>query len=396
MKKISKLSFGALLTGLFSLENQATACSDVFINKGEYHIEARTLDFLVNIAFENRAGVIGTENKTDVVIDADKIPEEKLTVWKNKYGYFGRSAFNGTKIVDGMNTQGLSVAILYLPGAKFPVYDPKDERKVLSAYDVASFILGQAATVAEGVHLLRSHQLVQSAAQTENGIFIKDIPIHYVMRDKTGDSAVVEFIDGQVKIYEKAGDIITNAPSFDWQLKNAAHYDSLLATNAGPNEEFSKTVYDYNEIYESSKHKGEANLLGMLGDYTPPSRFARARVLLNNLPDPTTRTVALAQASALNDSLSVPPLKGAALTIWSTIKDLDEGIFYTKNMLLFQGDRSLYAFPITSGYTPYDLKTMNFNAPDPALAEISVTPTPGDKIKKIISVDSVKVTGAGG
>ncbi|MBX9620907.1 MAG: linear amide C-N hydrolase [Alphaproteobacteria bacterium] len=393
MKKISKLGFGAIITGLLSIENQAVACSDAFINKPGYHIEARTLDFLVNLAFDNRAGFIGTENKTDVVLDADKIPAEKLATWKNKYGYFGRAAFKGTKIIDGMNTQGLSVAILYLPGSKFPVYDPKDQKKVLSAYDVASFLLSQAATVAEGVHLLRSYQLVQSAAQTENGIFIKDIPIHYVMRDKTGDSAVVEFIDGKVKIYEAAGDIITNSPPFDWQLKNASHYDSLLATNTGPNEEFSKTVYDYNEIYDSSKHKGEANLLGTLGDFTPPSRFARARVLLNNLPVPTSRMVALAQASALNDSLSVPPLKGAALTLWSTIKDLDEGVYYTNDIVRFQGDRSLFAYSITGGYMPYDLKNINFTASDPDLA-LSVHPTPSDQVKKIISVDSIKLTGA--
>lgn len=395
MKKINKLGLGALFTGLLSMENQGVACSDVFINKPGYHIEARTLDFLVNIAFENRAGFIGTENKTDVVIDADKIPADKLAVWKNKYGYFGRAAFNGSKIIDGMNTQGLSVAILYLPGSKFPVYDPKDQKKVLSAYDVASFLLSQAASVAEGVHLLRTYQLVQSAVQAENGVFIKDIPIHYVMRDKTGDSAVVEFIDGQVKIYEKAGDIITNSPPFDWQLKNADHYNSLLATNSGPNKEFSKTVYDYNEIYESSKHKGEANLLGMLGDYTPPSRFARARVLLNNFPAPTSRTVALVQANALNNSLSVPPLKGAALTLWCTIKDLDKGVFYTNDVVRFQGDQqSLYAYPITTAYTAYDLNEMNFNIADPTVADLTVHPTPSDQVKKIVSVDSIKLTGA--
>lgn len=395
MKKINKLGLGALITGLFSMENQGIACSDVFINKGGYHIEARTLDFLVNLAFENRAGFIGTENKTDIIIDADKIPADKLATWKNKYGYFGRAAFNGSKIIDGMNTEGLSVAILYLPGSKFPAYDPKDQKKVLSAYDVASFLLSQAASVAEGIHLLRTYQLVQSAVQAESGVFIKDVPIHYVIRDKTGDSAAVEFVDGKVKIYEKAGDIITNSPPLDWQLKNAAHYDSLLATNTGPNEEFSKTVYDYNEIYETAKHKGEANLLGMLGDYTPPSRFARARVLLNNLPAPTSRAVALAQASSLNDSLAVPPLKGAALTIWSTIKDLDKGVFYDKNMLRYQADRSLYAYPITSSaYTAYDLNAMDFKVPDPAVAELSVHPTSSEQIKKIISVDSIKLTGA--
>lgn len=382
----------ALVLAFASCE-QVQACSDVFINKGGYHIEARTLDFLVNIAFEDRAGFIGADNQTDVVIDADKIPTDKLASWKNKYGYLGRAAFKGSKIIDGMNTEGLSVAILYLPGSKFPSYDAKDPKKVLAIYDVAPFLLGQAGSVAEAVHLLRSHQLVQSAVQSENGLFIKDIPIHYVMRDKTGESAVVEFVDGKVKIYEKAGDILTNAPTFDWQLKNASHYDSLVATAPGPNEAFSKSVYNYQEIYETTSHKGEANLLGMVGDYTPPSRFARARVLLNNFPVPTSRPVALSQASAANDSLSVPALKGQAPTLWSTIKDLDEGIFYVKNIAFFQGDHSLYAFPITGGYTFFDLKAINFTVPDPALVQLSLHPTPQEEVKKIISADEVKIAG---
>src|ERR1700722_11787123 len=97
------------------------ACSDVFINKGGYHIEARTLDFLVNLAFQEKMGFIGDENTTDVVIDADQIPTSQLATWKNKYGYLGRAAFNGEKMIDGMNTEGLSIAILYLPGTKYPI-----------------------------------------------------------------------------------------------------------------------------------------------------------------------------------------------------------------------------------------------------------------------------------
>src|SRR3990167_9665800 len=104
----------AFLAAFLLQSHQSHACSDVFINTGGYHIESRTLDFLVNIAFEDRIGFIGAENQTDIVLDADKIPTKQLAKWKNKYGYFGRAAFNGSKIIDCMNTQGFSVAILYL------------------------------------------------------------------------------------------------------------------------------------------------------------------------------------------------------------------------------------------------------------------------------------------
>lgn len=386
---MKKLMLTSILVIAFQPHGQA--CSDVFVNKGGYHIEARTLDFLVNLAFQEKLGFIGDQNTTDVVIDAEKIPSSQLATWKTKYGYLGRAAFNGEKIIDGLNTEGLSVAILYLPGTQFPTFDPKDQKPVLAIYDIASFLLSQAKTVSEALGLIRSHQLVQSAVKEKEGIFIKDLPIHFAIRDKTGESAVIEFIDGQTKIHEKAGDVLTNAPPFDWQLKNADVYRSLLAENKTTNEKFDKTFPNYEEIYKNSSYKGEANLMGMPGDFTPPSRFARAQVLLNNFPPPDSRPVALSQAMSLNDSLGVPVLKGAASTLWSSIKDLDDLVYYVKNIVVFQGDRSLYTLSVTSSYIPIDLKAINFKTPGETYMQMKVQATNPQDVKKIISAEKITV-----
>ncbi|MBY0291819.1 MAG: linear amide C-N hydrolase [Alphaproteobacteria bacterium] len=366
-------------------------CSDVFINMGGHHIVARTFDFLVNLALQDKIGFIGDENTTDVILDADQIPAMQLVSWENKYGYFGRAAFNGEKIVDGMNTEGFSVALLYLPGTKYPAYDPKNKKQVIATYDIAPFLLAQAQTVSEALHLVRSYQWVQSAVKYIGGVFIKDLPIHCVIRDKIGESAVIEFIDGQVKIYENSGDILTNAPTFDWQLKNASHYDSLLANNEKPNELFSKNFYEYDTIYKKVSHKGEANLLGTPGDFTPPSRFARAKVLLNNFPTPTSKQMALYQANALIESLAVPVLKGAAPTLWCSIKDLDDMKYYVKILTLFQGKKTLVMMPITNTYVLIDLKAIDFNDAEPEYARMKVHPTNPNNVKKIISEKNVTV-----
>ena len=375
-----------------SLTSHVQACSDIFINKAGYHIEGRTLDFLVNLAFQDRIGFIGDENTTDVVLDAERIPSTQLTSWKNKYGYFGRAAFNGEKMIDGMNTQGFSIAILYLPGTKFPAYDENNKNPVLAIYDIGSYLLSQASTVPEALKLLRSHQLVKSALKAKEGYFIKDIPIHYVIRDKTGESAVIEFMNGQVQIYENAGNIMTNAPSFDWQRQNASYYDSLSANDKKPNEQFSKSFYNYEHIYKTSSFKGEANLMGLPGDFTPPSRFARASVLLNNLPTPASKQVALYQVSSLIDSLAVPALEGASPTLWSSIKDLDEGVYYVKNIALFQGDRTIYPMSITNGYTAFDLKSIDFKVPGPAYIKMNTQVTNPKDVKEIISADSISLS----
>ena len=375
---------------LASLAPPINACSNVLINAGGYHVEARTLDFPINIAFEEGFGFMGDKNTTDVILDAKKIPSKQLASWTNKYGYVGRAAF--TKIIDGMNTEGLTVSALYLPGTKFPTYNPKDKKPVLAIYDLAVFLLSQTKTVAEALELLQAHQLVQSAVLSpdKEGVFVKDIPIHYVVRDITGNSAVIEFIDGKVKIHENAGDVMTNSPPFDWQLKNAAHYDSLKADNKGENPDFNKTFYDYEGVYKNSTHEGEANLIGLPGDFTPPSRFARAKVLLNNFPAPTSHEVALYQADALNNSLSVPTLKGSPPTIWSSIKDMDQKVYYTKNSLVFQGDGSLYAMDITSGYTAIDLKAINFKVSLPQFTTTKIKVTPRKSVKKIVTVKEIR------
>ncbi|MBY0501727.1 MAG: linear amide C-N hydrolase [Alphaproteobacteria bacterium] len=385
MKKLNLL----LLSSLAIFSSQAFACTDAFINKGGYHVEARTLDFLVNFAFEDRIGYIGDKNTTDVIIDADKIPATQLTSWVNKYGFIGRAAFNGERFVDGMNTQGLSVAILYLPGSKFPAYDASDKRPVVAIYDLVSYLLSQASTTAEAVELVRSHQLIGSAVRVSEGNYIKDIPIHYVVRDKKGESLVIEFIEGKVKIYENAGDVLTNAPPFDWQLKHASYYDSLLADSKTPNDKFKNAVYNYDEIYKTTTHKGEANLLGVLGDFTPPSRFARAKVLLNNFPEPSSREIAIYQANTLINSISVPALKGAEPTLWASIKDLDNGVYYTKNILFYQGDNKLSSVSITNGYTPFDLKSFDFSAPGASAMKLVIQPTDPKAIKKIIPAETL-------
>jgi len=211
------------------------------------------------------------------------------------------------------------------------------------------------------------------------------------MRDKTGASAVIEFIEGEVKIYDQAGDIMTNSPPFDWQLKHASFYDSLKADSQGPNESFRKVVYEYDEIYKTSNVIGEANLMGIPGDFTPASRFARARVMLNNFPAPSSRQVALYQASTLIDSLGVPALNGASPTLWSSIKDLDESIYYEKNIAFFQGDKTLYALPITGGYTAIDLKSIDFVVPNPTYVLIKIEPTDPKEVKEILPADKLKI-----
>lgn len=371
---------------LLSIES-SFACSDLFINQAGYHVQARSMDFPLNVSVHNSAGFIGQKNITDPVLDVDKIPSQQLTSWTNRYGFFGRTAFDTPKIIDGMNTEGFSIAMLYLPGTEYPVFDPKVKLPALAILDLGSYLLGNAKNVAEALNLIEQHQLVQSAIEAKSGFFMKDIPIHFVLRDKSGDSAVIEFIDHQTKIYPHAGPVMTNQPTYDWQMKHANLYASLTPESPKINPTFSKLVFDYDLIKNVSSY-GSEYLLGLPGDYTSASRFVRATMLLKNLKTPHSSQEATFHAQSVLDTVIEPPLSDS-FTIWTIIKDLDNQLIYIKDLGYFQGGKRFFPMSITNGYTLFDMKAIDFNHIPDDFINATIQPTPKKDIKELVSSKSV-------
>lgn len=374
------------ILSLLSVES-SFACSDIFVNQSGYHVQARTMDFPLNVSVHNSAGFIGQKNITDPVLDADKIPSQQLTAWTNRYGFFGRTAFNTSKIVDGMNTEGFSIAMLYLPGTEYPVFDPNVKQPALAIYDVGSYLLGNAKNVAEALTLVQQHQIVQSAIEAKSGFFMKDIPIHFVLRDKSGDSAVIEFIHHKTTIYPHAGPVMTNQPTYDWQVKHAKLYSSLTPESPKINPAFSKLVFDYDVIKKASSH-GSEYLLGLPGDYTSASRFVRATMLLKNIAPPHSSEEATFHAQSVLNSVIEPPLSDS-FTIWTIIKDLDNQLVYIKDLGYFQGGKRFYPMSVTNGYTLFDMKAIDFNSVPDDFVNSTIQPTSPNAIKELVSSNTV-------
>ncbi|KEI35838.1 linear amide C-N hydrolase [Allofrancisella frigidaquae] len=361
-------------------------CTSVFINKNGYKVEARSMDFPINIAFENGWSYVNVENTTDIVIDAVNIPKDQLTSWKNKYGYFGRFGFD-KRITDGMNTQGLSLSILYLHGTIYPKYDPKDKRPVIAIYDITNFLLAVAKDVPEALTLIENHQIVNSAVELEPGIFVTGIPLHISLRDKYGNSAVLEFINGKIKIYPKAGDVLTNAPTYDWHLENIKEYKSLLKPQS--KSKFADKTVNYNDVANSSRPE-VAQLIGMPGDFSAASRFIRAYILSSLMPEPKSNREAYFHATSIIANTSVPPYE-KSMTLWTTIKDLNNLTIAYKDNAVYQGigTAGVYAMSIDSGYVTYDLKAMNFNNIPPRAQDSGIKPTDPNMVKQIVNMEDV-------
>ena len=85
--------------------------------------------------------------------------------------------------------------------------------------------------------------------------------------EPSGRQIVLEIIDGKCVFYENNLGVLTNSPSFDWQLTNLNNYVNLLP---GRTE-----LHTLGNMSLSSFGGGSA-MLGLPGDFTPPSRFVRA------------------------------------------------------------------------------------------------------------------------
>ncbi len=372
MKRLSVvLSMIAIFIFFTGLVQTAFACSDIFINHPNAHIEARSMDFGMNIAIHDTFGFIGQDNTTDIVLDAEKIPTGRLTSWKNKYGYWGRFVFHTPKVDDAMNTEGLSISGLYLDGyTQYPEYNPADKRPVLGVFDIINFLISQARNVDEAVALINSRQIVQSAGEIKPGIFLKNTPLHFVLRDKTGKSAVVEFVGGKTLVYTNAGNVLTNSPTYPQQLDMVKKYANLNVEK-------------------------DNSLTGMPGGFDSPERFARGHLLTRYLPVPSSTQEALYQADFVISSCSVPyfgkPGSGyRSNTIWKVLKDLDRGVVYTKNSVYFQGGSKIVPTHVANdGYTIIDLKTIDFTRVPVEFAGATIQPTPKNRVAKIIRANEI-------
>lgn len=129
-------------------------------------------------------------------------------------------------MVEAINDQGLSVSTNALPGSRTPDDIGTDPTKQLSATDLANWILGSFATVAEAKAALESGEIKVWLPKLP---FLNNVefPQHFVFFDKKGEGIVVEFMHGKMNVYDNPVGVVTNAPEFPWHLANLNNYAFL-------------------------------------------------------------------------------------------------------------------------------------------------------------------------
>jgi choloylglycine hydrolase len=197
-------------------------------------------------------------------------------------------------MLDGVNEKGLAVGLFYFPGmAEYMPYKKQDAERTLSAIELGGYLLDNFATVDEARAGL-AQLVVPAVVLPQMGM---SPGVHYLVMDATGKSIAIEFTGGRPRIYDNPLGVITNCPTFDWHMTNLRNYVKMSPEQAPPLEVDGLTIQSFGQ---------GSGMLGLPGDYTPPSRFVRAVAMSQTLEPTATGREAVLDALHVLNNFDIP------------------------------------------------------------------------------------------
>jgi choloylglycine hydrolase len=246
--------------------------------------------------------------------------------WIAKYGVVGLDMLSKDWIADGMNEKGLAVGLFYHPGfAVYPKYEKSKDSNSITAVDVASYILTQFATIDE---VRRGMSEVMVVPVLEKAIGNIPVEAHWFVTSPDGESIVIEFTDGKMKIHDNPLGVLTNAPNYDWHMTNLRNYLNLSQV-ALPGKKIEEL--DFKPL------GGGSGMIGLPGDFTPPSRFVRAVAYTQTARPTNTANETVYEVFRILDNFNLPlgAAEGAgnvathdmrSSTIWTSVWNLKDRV----------------------------------------------------------------------
>ena len=309
-KVLSSLCLLSILStfSLFS-NSEVSACSRVLsANNGQAVISARNMDW---------------PERTDLAlwflprgIERTGLQEGNSLAWTAKYSSIvAASTAQGRSFAsDGINEKGLAANLLWLNESDYGKRDEKLPGVSIALW--AQYVLDNYSTVAEAVQDARKHKYQIVAATVPmyiptQGTTITSASLHLALADKTGDSAIIEYINGKPVIYhDRNYTIMTNSPTFEKQQENLKQYQGF-----GGNKPIQ-------------------------GTSSAQDRFVRASYYMKNLPKPNNLKEALAYVFSVTRNASQPFIVSVdpknpytSATIWRSVADLTNGYYYYESTI---------------------------------------------------------------
>ncbi len=244
--------------------------------------------------------------------------------WTSKYGSVIASAYDISSS-DGMNEKGLVANLLWLAESEYENWDQKKPGLSIAAW--VQYVLDSYATVDE---------VVAGLSKEEFTIITADLPgkdklatVHLAISDKSGDSAIFEYIGGKLVIHHnKSYQVMTNSPIFEKQLALDDYWKEIGGTVMLP------------------------------GTNRAADRFVRASFYINAIPKTDDWHIGVASVFSVIRNCSVPygistpNQPNISSTRWRTVSDQKNDVYYFESTL-------------TPNIFWVDLKNVDFSANAP-------------------------------
>lgn len=300
MKKSLTLIAAAVLTAAVTFAPQSQACTRlVYLGPDNTVLTGRSMDFSIDIPANLWIFPRGLVRNGEV--GANSIQ------WTSKYGSVAASSWD-ISTPDGMNEKGLVANMLWLVASEYPTFDPQGDQPGLTISAWGQYALDNFATVAEAVAFFSD---VPFAIVSD---FIpgtdKFTTVHLSLSDASGDSAIFEYIGGELEIHHSRDyQVMTNDPPFAQQLAIKSYWDTV------PGQAF------------------------LPGTGKAADRFVRASYYLNMIPQTSDARIAAASVFSVVRNVSVPYGIGSpdqphlSNTRWRVVADQSNLVYYFENVL---------------------------------------------------------------
>src|SRR5688500_435154 len=112
--------------------------------------------------------------------------EKNVAKWVSKYGSITFNQYGWEQPSGGMNETGVVIELMWLDDTKYP---KPDERPAIDVLEWIQYQLDTSATTAE---VIRNAESVRIASR---------INLHYMVQDRGGNAATIEFLDGKLVVH---------------------------------------------------------------------------------------------------------------------------------------------------------------------------------------------------
>jgi penicillin V acylase-like amidase (Ntn superfamily) len=300
MKLLAACSTLAVMSMAFTPWHYALACSRILYETGNgTYITGRSMDWNDPNA-KTALWVFPRGMERDGGIGKQPVK------WTSKYGSVITSFYDSASS-DGMNEKGLVANVLYLSESDYGD-SAKTGKPTLSIVAWVQYFLDNYATVKEAVEAMGDAPFTIVAPTLPNG---RAASLHLSLSDSSGDSAILEYIDGELEIHHSPQyTVMTNSPVYDQQLALDAYWDLIGGNNFLP------------------------------GTISPADRFVRLSYNLKSSPKYKDPRLALASVFSQIRAISVPfgmedpEHPNIAMTLWRTVADQGAKVYYFESVLM--------------------------------------------------------------